>query len=811
MKTTTTTTHGIRTARIRKTLALAVLAALYATSAFAAPSATTGSPVTVARTTRLQPGDTVTGALPMNQPIHVEVALKMRDREGLEALIADNARRQMAGGRPRLLTPAGFLATHAPTQQQAQAVASYLTGAGFANVTIAPNRMLVSADGTALAARNAFMTSFAQVRTHDGRMAYANTAEAHIPLALADKILAVTGLQNVHVVHAEAQGASVRPQLADSTIPHMPTEFPAIYGGASAPVAADITVGIVDNGDYVDQIASDVNTFTAFLQLPAASIKVIRTGSGLHNNGDYVEMDSDSQSILGMAGGRVKKIVFYTSPARSSADFTANLNTVVARDDAQVIDEPFGVCETDARSDGSAAAQDAIFATAVAQGQTFAVATGNAGADECGNHTSTPLWPASSRYVVAVAGTHLNATATDWINEKAWINTGGSPSTFEPMPPWQSAFGVPGTTRGAVDVTFDADYNTGSKVFVQNVLGSRGGTGLSAALFTALWARVLQANGLGFGFAGPILYGLPAADFHDVVIGNNHRAGAPNEIGFQAGPGYDFASGRGSLLMDKVIADSKSLGNQPPVADFSFAASGLTVQFTDTSTDADGTIVKHAWAFGDGTTSTAANPSHTYAAYKNAHVTETVVDDKGSSGSTTKTVALALAPTQLIKNPSFESGSNYWHHTQQSTNDVQIVQDTSRAYDRNWSAFLIPETGAGSNLFQQVTIPGIYAKATLKVPVWIQNGTPPDTHADNHLAVQLIDPSTGAVVATLGSVTNLDPHACNNCSKNYQVHFYDLTPYIGQTLKLNFNATADDATQRVYTYFFLDDITLVAQ
>ncbi|TXH66176.1 MAG: hypothetical protein E6Q88_12400, partial [Lysobacteraceae bacterium] len=43
-------------------------------------------------------------------------------------------------------------------------------------------------------------------------------------------------------------------------------------------------------------------------------------------------------------------------------------------------------------------------------------------------------------------------------------------------------------------------------------------------------------------------------------------------------------------------------GNTPPVANFSFTSSGLSATFTDTSTDAGGSIASRSWDFGDGTT-----------------------------------------------------------------------------------------------------------------------------------------------------------------------------------------------------------------
>ncbi len=40
--------------------------------------------------------------------------------------------------------------------------------------------------------------------------------------------------------------------------------------------------------------------------------------------------------------------------------------------------------------------------------------------------------------------------------------------------------------------------------------------------------------------------------------------------------------------------------NQLPEANFTFTTSDLTVDFTSTSTDSDGTIASYLWNFGDG-------------------------------------------------------------------------------------------------------------------------------------------------------------------------------------------------------------------
>jgi PKD repeat protein len=78
-----------------------------------------------------------------------------------------------------------------------------------------------------------------------------------------------------------------------------------------------------------------------------------------------------------------------------------------------------------------------------------------------------------------------------------------------------------------------------------------------------------------------------------------------------------------------------TVGGTAPVANFSATPTSgtapLTVNFTDTSS---GSITGRSWNFGDGSTSTATNPSHTYSVPGSYTVSLTVT---GSGGSNTKT------------------------------------------------------------------------------------------------------------------------------------------------------------------------------
>ena len=81
--------------------------------------------------------------------------------------------------------------------------------------------------------------------------------------------------------------------------------------------------------------------------------------------------------------------------------------------------------------------------------------------------------------------------------------------------------------------------------------------------------------------------------------------------------------------------------NTAPTANFTFTTSGLTATFTDTSTDAQNNIASRSWNFGDGTTSTATNPTKTYAAAGTYTVTETVTDTGGLSSTKTASVTVS--------------------------------------------------------------------------------------------------------------------------------------------------------------------------
>lgn len=502
--------------------------------------------------TRLRRGDVPQSAVPLNKPIRVTVALKLRDDAGMRAFLAKPSA-------SRGVMSQAQLQNHLPTQAQAQAVADYLRQAGFSNVSVSANRMLVRGTGNAGAVQSAFRTSLVNVRTADGRTAFANNSAIQVPAALRDSVQAVLGLQTVHKVRTLAR-VGVQG--------HEPTEFADIYGASALPPASDINVAVWGWGSMAATL-DDLDQFMAQTGLSAGNVTVVCTdydgfGSGTISTTDptcqntdegEVEWAMDSQSILAMSGG-VASMTFYAAYGGYNESITTALNEIVTPTVnvplAQVVNASFGECEraTDINQggDGSGQADNALFAIGAAQGQTFTVSTGDSGADECGDgQPNSASSPANDPWVVAVSGTTLRASDTVWARENVWLSSGGSPSSVFEAQAWQAplTYGAFAGQRGP-DIAFDGNPASGEVVIFGGAAQCCvGGTSLSAPLFAGGWARILQSNP-GLGFAAPHLYTLPASVLHDVRAGNNK--------GYIAKPGWDWATGLGSFDVGRAAA-----------------------------------------------------------------------------------------------------------------------------------------------------------------------------------------------------------------------------------------------------------------
>ncbi len=180
---------------------------------------------------------------------------------------------------------------------------------------------------------------------------------------------------------------------------------------------------------------------------------------------------------------------------------------------------------------------------------------------------------------MAVGGTTLSVDASgNYLGETAWSGSGGSLSTIASQPGYQqnliihsgNAVISANGRRAGPDVAMDADPNTGVAVYSSygwNGWAQVGGTSAAAPQWAGLVAIADQGRALaGLGSLDgatqtlPALYQLSSSDFHDVTTGSNG--------GYQAGPGYDLVTGRGSpvanLVIRDLVAGTNSGSTQPP-------------------------------------------------------------------------------------------------------------------------------------------------------------------------------------------------------------------------------------------------------
>jgi subtilase family serine protease len=208
------------------------------------------------------------------------------------------------------------------------------------------------------------------------------------------------------------------------------------------------------------------------------------------------------------------------------------------------------------------------------------------------------------------------ATAQEYIPEKAWNDTtlegqlsagGGGASIFFGKPSWQAGSGVPADgARDVPDVALNASpshdpylicsagrcvngYRDPNDTKVPNSLDAVGGTSAGAPTFAGILALILQATKqTGLGNVNPMLYSLAASSpsaFHDIAMGDNKVpcvSGTTNcpagttTIGFSAGPGYDQATGLGSVDADALETAWLAAIASPP-ADFLIDGQSSTV------------------------------------------------------------------------------------------------------------------------------------------------------------------------------------------------------------------------------------------
>jgi len=168
-----------------------------------------------------------------------------------------------------------------------------------------------------------------------------------------------------------------------------------------------------------------------------------------------------------------------------------------------------------------------------------------------GDTSDDVQYPAASPNVISCGGTSIARDVHgNFLSETGWSDTGCGSSSYEGRPFFQAAISrIVGTRRGAVDLSFDADPETG--VYVYDSTPYEGDAGWWVLGGTSLAAPSLAgvlnvAAASGNGFAGGTaqeqqrIYGNLGNmnAFRDIVTGTDGR--------FRCATGWDYLTGVGS-------------------------------------------------------------------------------------------------------------------------------------------------------------------------------------------------------------------------------------------------------------------------
>jgi subtilase family serine protease len=367
-------------------------------------------------------------------------------------------------------------------------------------------------------------------------------------------------------------------------------------------------------------IEADLAVFDAQYNLPAPpSFKIIQPAGKVpawdptDANGDLGwagETTLDVEWAHSMAPGA--NILLVETPV-AETEGTAGMPQIVKAENyvinhhlGQVISQSFGATEQTFPSAASIQGLRSAYFNAARNHVTVLAATGDLGATDDANAAGTLLythrtvdWPSSDPLVTAVGGTQLALLSTGQRTQadRVWndstnyalnnafsgspgptaLATGGGLSTVFARPSYQdSVAGLVGAARGVPDISMSAACS-GLVNTYQSFPGEPAGwyvvcgTSEATPLFAGIVALADQLAGHSLGLINPALYALSAArapGLVDVTAGNNSVSFIQNNAlvtvkGFQAGPGYDLASGVGTVdagLFVPELVQASSIG-----------------------------------------------------------------------------------------------------------------------------------------------------------------------------------------------------------------------------------------------------------
>ena len=502
----------------------------------------------------------------------------------------------------RWLSPEEFADRFGLSPNDIGKASDWLRSQGFSVGPIAPSRTWIVFNGTARQVENAFQTEIHRYR-FDGANYFANSIEPSVPVTLAGVVLGLDGLDDFSL-------EPTQPLMTSNGVHTLaPDDLATIYD--IAPVyqsgidGTGQTIAVAGSTQFNASALADVAAFRSKFHLSANVPQVVLSTDfpepGVTNSIGEAHLDIEWAGAI----ARNARIVFVYSNS-----FVHAVLYAVEHNIAPVITMSANSgCEA-ANTASNMTFYQGVAQQANAQGITWVNSGSDAGAASCDpNGASIAVsglglrFPASIPEVTAVGGTEFNeqsgtywnatntasgASAISYIPEMVWNDAatlsalwagGGGTSIYFPKPIWQTGPGVPNdNARDLPDVALAASFShDGYAVVNNNVTVTSGGTSASAPVFAGILALLNQQlvnsgsqSQSGLGNVNPALYRLaagPSGAFHDITTGSNIVPCAvgtldcpKGTLGFTAGPGYDLASGLGSVDVAMLLSQFSRQG-----------------------------------------------------------------------------------------------------------------------------------------------------------------------------------------------------------------------------------------------------------
>jgi subtilase family serine protease len=512
------------------------------------------------------------------QTLAMRLTMAMRNRGELDQLLTD----QQDPASPqyhRWLTPDEFTNRFGPRTAELARVSDWLKQKGFTIESADALTREVWFTGTVIRAQSAFGV---KINTSaDGRW-YSNTTDPVVPAEIAPLIESIGGLDNLLRSRPQVRRVSsvpatvvngIGPAFGPPDIYTFYDETPLLNQDIDG--SGNGCIGVIEDSNIDQAGAAAFNNQFGLPALSSSNFNVTlvdRDDPGQTQDEDETMVDVIYSHAVA-PGASIRIYLGDQAHSRGLAVLDAIHAAITEKTSpCTAISMSFSLC---GGSKGLYKTQNGFFAQAASQGQSVIVATGDDGAaglkldpsnNTCVVGTSRNVNELStSPNVTAIGGTEFTPNYSDgndigFVAESVWNNEGGAAgggqSRVFRKPGFQSGFIPKDKNRDVPDVSFAASPSTpgffygGEDGGTPAVLCCVGGTSIGAPAWAGISELISQANGAPIGNLNAKIYRLGAkgdaatTGIRDVTSGDNSFNGV---TGFSAGPGYDKASGWGTV------------------------------------------------------------------------------------------------------------------------------------------------------------------------------------------------------------------------------------------------------------------------